>query len=277
MLDVRAILSCEKRDIRLPENPEQRRKMSIANQLGKCLPGPLRTGAKKVRDNVRFRNIGLKTSRYDGPLEFLGTAYGGYMLPSREIREGLTCYSFGAGEDISFESELAAAFPVEVHIFDPTPRAITYVSDFIKKTSVGGNGAGQRLHFHPWGVWSSDQQMQFYAPKDPAHVSHSLVNMQHTTDYFTADCRRPRSIMNALGHKSVDLLKLNIEGAEYEVMRALFEDQIRPSIICINFDELHTRIDASARERLRGLVRQFDDQGYVAVSAEACRSTFLLR
>jgi FkbM family methyltransferase len=251
--------------------------MHIANQLGKYLPGPLRTRVKRVRDNARFRSIGLITSHYDGPLEFMGTEYGGYRVPTREIREGLICYSFGAGEDISFETELAAAFPVELHIFDPTPRAISYVSDFIKKTSAAGTGAGRRLHFHPWGVWSSDQQMQFYAPKDPTHVSHSLVNMQHTTDYFVADCRRPKSIVNALGHKSVDLLKLNIEGAEYEVMRALFEDQIRPSIICINFDELHTQIDTSARERLRGLVRQFTDQGYVSVSAEACRSTFVLR
>lgn len=251
--------------------------MRIANQLGKYLPGPLRTRVKRVRDNVRFRSIGLMTSRYGGPLEFLGTAYGGYMLPRREIREGLTCYSFGAGEDISFESELAAAFPVEVHIFDPTPRAITYVCGFIEKLAAVGAGAGQRLHFHPWGVWSSDQQMQFYAPKNPAHVSHSLVNMQHTSDYFVADCRRPKSIMNTLGHKSIGLMKLNIEGAEYEVIRAMFEDQIRPSVICINFDELHTQIDASALVRLRGLVRQFADQGYISVSAEACRATFVLR
>jgi hypothetical protein len=136
---------------------------------------------KVVRDNMRFRSIGLITSRYDGPLEFLGTDYGGYMLPRREIRDGLTCYCFGAGEDISFESELAAAFPVEVHVFDPTPRAIAYARGFIEKLS--GTEAGRRLHFHPWGVWSSDQQMQFYAPKNPAHVSHSVVDMQHTTDY----------------------------------------------------------------------------------------------
>jgi len=251
--------------------------MHIANQLGKYLPGPLKTTVKRLRDNARFRSIGLITSHYEGPLEFIGTNYGGYTVPKREIRDGITCYSFGAGEYISFESELAAAFPVEVHIFDPTPRAITYVSDFIKKASAVEAGAGRRLHFHPWGVWSSDQQMQFYAPKNPAHVSHSLLNMQHTTDYFVADCRRPKSIMNTLGHSCVELLKLNIEGAEYEVMRALFEDQIRPSIICINFDELHTQIDASARERLCGLVKQFADQGYIAVSAEACRVTFLLR
>jgi len=179
--------------------------MHIANLLGKYLPGPLKTTVKRLRDNARFRSIGLITSHYEGPLEFMGTNYGGYTVPKREIRDGITCYSFGAGEDISFESELAAAFPVEVHIFDPTPRAITYVSDFIKKASAIGAGTGRRLHFHPWGVWSSDQQMQFYAPNNPAHVSHSLLNMQHTTDYFVADCRRPKSIMNTLGHSCVDL------------------------------------------------------------------------
>lgn len=251
--------------------------MPITSQFAKYLPQSVRAKVKKIRDDARFRDIGLTTSNYDGPLQFLGTSYGGYTVPKQEIREGLTCYSFGAGEDISFESELATAFPVAVHIFDPTPRAITHVSEFMKKLCDADIGARQRLHFHPWGVWSSDQQMQFYVPKDPAHVSHSLVNMQHTTDYFVADCRRPKSIMNALGHKSIDLLKLNIEGAEYEVMRALFEDQIRPAVICINFDELHTQIDDSARERLRGLVRQFADHGYVAVSAEACRATFVLR
>jgi FkbM family methyltransferase len=250
--------------------------MPIAKHLGKLLPVSLRTRVKRVRDNVRFRSIGLMTCDYDGPLEFIGTAYGGYVLPKREIRDGSVCYSFGAGEDVSFETGLAAAFPVEVHIFDPTPRAITYARSLVAALSATGGSAGERLHFHPWGVWSSDQQMQFYAPKDPAHVSHSMVNMQHTSDYFVADCRRPKSIMTVLGHKSIDLLKLNIEGAEYEVMRAMFEDKIRPSVICINFDELHTQIDASARGRLRGLVKQFTDHGYVPVAAEACRATFVV-
>jgi FkbM family methyltransferase len=251
--------------------------MSIAHQVGKHLPGPLKSRVKRARDYVRFRSIGLITSAYNGPLEFLGTAYGGAVLPRREIREGSVCYSFGAGEDISFESELAAALPVEVHVFDPTPRAITYVNGVMATLRASRSAAGQRLQFHPWGVWSSDEQMKFFAPKDPVHVSHSMVNMQHTSDYFVADCRRPQSIMQSLGHKSIDLLKLNIEGAEYEVMRAVFEDKIRPAVICINFDELHTQIDASARERLRGLVGQFADQGYLCVAAEACRATFLLR
>jgi FkbM family methyltransferase len=224
---------------------------------------------------MRFRNIGVLPQSYPGPLDFLGTPYGGYVLPKSELSRGSICYSFGAGEDVSFETELAAALPVEVHIFDPTPRAVEYVRGLIKDLSERDPNLGQRLHFHPWGVWSGDQQMKFYAPQNPTHVSHSVVNLQHTASYFYADCRRPRSIMEGLGHRTIDLVKLNIEGAEYEVIRTMFAENITPRVICINFDELHTQIATGARERLRDLVRQFADHGYVAVSAEECRATFI--
>ena len=83
--------------------------------------------------------------------------------------------------------------------------------------------------------------------------------------------------MESLGHAEIGLLKLNIEGAEYEVMQATFDDGINPAVICINFDEFHTEIDKGAHRRLCGLVRQFADHGYDAVSAEACRATFVCR
>jgi len=250
--------------------------MSIAHQIGRRLPGPLKKKVQGLRDHMRFRSIGLVAARYDGPLEFLGTAYGGAILPKRELAIGSTCYAFGAGEDISFEVELARSQSAEVHVFDPTPRAIAYVRGLIGELTAAGDAAGQRLRFHPWGVWSSDTEMKFFAPQDPAHVSHSMVNMQHTSEYFLAECRSLKTIMRTLGHQSIALMKLNIEGAEYEVMRSVFEDQIRPSVICINFDELHTKIDTDARNRLRGLVQQFAAQGYICVAKEACRATFVL-
>src|SRR5579872_2354803 len=231
--------------------------MTLADQIAAYLPSALRSPLKQLRDYVRFRSVGLQRSSYDGHLEFLGSSYGGYVLPKHEIERGAICYSFGAGEDISFESELVAALPVEVHIFDPTPRAIAYVNGAIDALFEQKCAYVNRLHMHPWGVWSDDQEMKFYAPKNPTHVSHSVVNLQHTEEYFLADCRRPSSIMAALGHANITLVKLNIEGAEYEVIRTMFGEGILPQVICINFDELHTSIDSGARQRLRGLVRQF--------------------
>ena len=62
--------------------------------------------------------------------------------------------------------------------------------------------ARPRFHFMPVGLWSEDTVLRFFAPRDPAHVSHSVVNLQRTEDYFEAPVRsiptpdgraRPRS------------------------------------------------------------------------------------
>ena len=82
--------------------------------------------------------------------------------------------------------------------------------------------------------------MRFYAPKDPAHVSHSLVNLQGTQDYFDAECRAIKDLMLELKHSQISLLKLDVEGAEYKIIDSLLFDGILPSILCIEFDEGHT-------------------------------------
>jgi hypothetical protein len=41
--------------------------------------------------------------------------------------------------------------------------------------------------------------------------------------------------MNELGHKKIDILKLDIEGAEYDVMKDIYSSSIRPKQILIEF------------------------------------------
>src|SRR3546814_9362953 len=52
----------------------------------------------------------------------------------------------------------------------------------------------------PVGLWSEDATLRFYAPRDPTHVSHSIVNLQETESYFEARCRSIASLMAELGH-----------------------------------------------------------------------------
>ena len=42
--------------------------------------------------------------------------------------------------------------------------------------------------------------------------------------------------MKELGHAEIDLLKMNIEGAEYEVLQSILEDRIYPRIISLTFE-----------------------------------------
>ena len=74
-------------------------------------------------------------------------------------------------------------------------------------------------------------------PRDPTHVSHSVVNLQGTEEYFEAPCRSLGSLMRELGHDRIDLLKVDIEGAEHRVVRSMLESGIHPIVVCLEIDQ----------------------------------------
>ncbi len=138
-------------------------------------------------------------------LQRIGTDYGGWVVPAAMIRPDWICYCGGVGEDVSFDLGLIERFGCSVFAFDPTPRAITYVAEEVAN--------GPKFHFLPVGLWAEDTTLRFYAPANPAHVSHSIVNLQKRDTYFEAPCRSVPALMRELGHDRIDLLKIDIEGA----------------------------------------------------------------
>jgi FkbM family methyltransferase len=169
------------------------------------------------------------TSPTTTKLERLGTEYGGYYVPVDRVESDWVCYCAGVGEDIAFDLGLIERFGCHVYAFDPTPRAVQFVKDHAVDVS--------KYHFYPYGVWAEDTTLRFYAPQDPSHVSHSIVNMQHTDDYFTAECKTLATLMRELNHTHIDLIKLDIEGAEHRVLQTMLQDNIVPRVICVDFDQ----------------------------------------
>lgn len=195
------------------------------------------------------------------PLDRLGSDYGGWSVPLSWLGPDAICYCAGVGEDITFDLALIAATGAVVHAFDPTPRAVAHVR---------AAAAGQpKFVLHPEGLWKSDTTQRFYAPRDPAHVSHSILNLQATRAYFDAPCRRLSSKMRELGHPRLDLLKLDVEGAEYAVLDSLLEDQVWPRILCVEFDSR-----SPFRETVRAL-RVLLANGYRIATREGWNYTLL--
>jgi FkbM family methyltransferase len=89
----------------------------------------------------------------------------------------------------------------------------------------------------PVGLWSRDETLRFFAPRDSHHVSHSVVNLQKTDSFFEAQCRSVSSIMKMLGHTRITILKLDIEGAQFEVLENVIADRIPIDVICAEFDQ----------------------------------------
>jgi FkbM family methyltransferase len=183
-------------------------------------------GARKVAYDLVARKLRIRPLL---ELQKIGSTYGGWIVPTSLITSDWVCYCGGVGEDATFDLGLAQRFGCSVYAFDPTPRAIAYAKAQEEKEA--------RFHFHPYGLWSSDKTLRFFAPRDPAHVSHSVVNLQETDTFFEASCRSIPSVMAELGHKRLDLLKIDVEGAEHEVVRSMLSLGVAPRVICLEVDQ----------------------------------------
>lgn len=179
------------------------------------------------------------------------------------LAPGAVCYCVGAGEDISFDLSLATRFKCDVWIFDPTPRAIAHVTPVVSERP--------NLHFEPFGVWSSDAVLRFYAPRDPRHVSHSVVNLQSSAEFFDAECRSVASLMRSHAHERLAVLKLDVEGAEYEILEDVLAKQLPIDVICVEFDQ------PMPLARTRRMVRRLRAAGYALVSVERLNCCFVAR
>lgn len=195
-------------------------------------------------------------------LEWLGSRYGGRIVPTALPGREWICYSGGVGEDITFDEALIERFGCQVYAFDPTPRAIEFVMREAPDPAT--------FHFMPLGLWSEDTTLRFHAPRDPAHVSHSVINLQGTDKWFEAPCRSLASLMAELGHERIDLLKLDIEGAEHAVLSAMLDAGIRPSVVCLEIDRPVTP------GRAWTTVRRLMGGGYALVGLEGWDLTFVL-
>lgn len=205
----------------------------------------------------RFRRALAVRPRVD--LVRLGSDYGGWTVPADLVERSWICYSGGVGDDITFDLAFIERFGCEVDAFDPSPSSVEHVRVAADEP---------RFHFHPWGVWSDDVTVRFYAP-DYSDTNFSAVNLHDTEDFFEAPCRSLPSMMRELGHDRIDLLKLDIEGAEYEVLDALIDGDIRPTVLCVEFHKT-----SGIRPMLRTASRT-RAIGYVAVAVDGYDVTFV--
>lgn len=175
----------------------------------------------------------------------LGSEYGGWWIPPDMLGPDSICYLAGVGTDITFDLALMRRFGCGAWGIDPTPKTI----DWIKM-----QGLPERYTFLPVGLAGEQRKLRFYAPDNPDHVSHSVINLQRTNTYIEATCTTVAALMDQLGHERVDLLKMDIEGAQHMVIDSLIRDQVFPRVICVEFDQPEPLADTRrSLGKLRGV------------------------
>jgi FkbM family methyltransferase len=228
--------------------------------------------AALARSALSVKTLGLwgpwiGTTRHRGKKLRLGTPYGGWTIPHGVLTTDSICYCVGCGEDISFDLALIDSYGCRVHGFDPTPRSIAHVQTVA--------GANRHYLLHEFGIWDREGTARFFAPRDSAHVSHSLTNLQNTGSYIEIRTKRLSTVLSDNGHDRLDLLKLDIEGAEIGVIQSIIDDRLEIDTLLVDFDELRF----PSRKRIAGVragVRSLLSYGYSLFHIEGANLTFVL-
>lgn len=180
-----------------------------------------------------------------------GSEYGGWWVCATDLSADSIVYSLGIGTDITFDLSMIEALGVAVHAFDPTPGSV----DYLKSTALPDG-----FHWRQYGVGGHDGLARFFRPDNPLHISHTLVAQTRThAEAIEVEVRRLSTIMRELGHAAVDVLKMDIEGAEYDVLDDILEHQLPVRQILVEF---HHRFPGVGMDRTRQAVRRLNDAGY---------------
>jgi hypothetical protein len=81
--------------------------------------------------------------------------------------------------------------------------------------------------------------------------------------------------MQQMGDASIDMLKMDIEGAEYAIIKDIVEMKLLPRLLLVEFDEAHTPLDNFACTRIREHIDMLTQAGMQCIAVEGSNATFV--
>ncbi len=171
---------------------------------------------------------------------------GKWVCDPHSLPEKTIVYSFGVGENISFDTDMASLFGAEVHMFDPAPSVAKNFRNFQSGQRCGPG----RIYYQPLGLGpiTSETDLVLEGKKCPQKT---------LTD-----------IARSLGHDHLDILKIDIEGGEYGALKQMLSsgtlDSLRVKQLLIEF---HFWDDALFKEFME-TIGMLKKQGYILFHKE---------
>lgn len=188
------------------------------------------------RQKVRLKRIVGKEPRFREEVQEDKVFAGGWWYVPGILDASSIVYSFGVGDTIEFDLELIERTGATVQAFDPTPISLETLADSALPAS---------FHFHQVAVSEADGVLRLYPSvrKDGSlsTTMFTLVEDERSRDkVIELPALTVASLKNQLGDSKIDLVKLDIEGAEYSVVDQLLESGLRPRQLLIEFHHRHS-------------------------------------
>lgn len=164
-------------------------------------------------------------------------------------------YSFGVEEDVRIDRQLAERFAANVFVFDPTPNTVEWIATKLLPDGV---------RFFPYGVAASDGRTRFYPRVNrKGKISKSMYTTVPAAGneghYVEVEMRTLRTLMKTFGHERIDMLKMDVEGAEYDVIDEVvsLEHPVKQIVL-----EFHHRFESIGNRRTVEAVTKLNNAGY---------------
>ena len=177
---------------------------------------------------VRFGRAYRPPKIHDlGATMFGGEGYGAWPCLTQRLNRESIVYSFGIGFDTGFDRALIERFGLSIYAFDPTPRVVEWLQQHPQPAA---------FKFSPLGLAWMEGELAFAAPTHENAVSGTIVpDAVLNQDTVMVPVARLSTIMSNLGHDRLDVLKIDIEGAEYAVLDDMLKSDILPDQLLVEF------------------------------------------
>ena len=157
-------------------------------------------------------------------------------------RPSCLVYSFGVASNCEFEHKLWAEHAnCEIHLFDPTP---SVKNNFRGRNICHRPADDTRMHFHPWGLGG--------------YMTSAVLEGRHVELSPLSD------IMRRLGHEGriLDVLKMDVEGSEYDAFKYLFDKSELPAIHLLLLEGHMGRPNPTLVMQFMDLMKKLDEAAF---------------
>jgi FkbM family methyltransferase len=217
--------------------------------------------------NLRYRLFYGALLNKNYPLLELGNRNTGcswFFCPTGLNQQSII-YGGGVGRDITFEHALVNKFGCNVVLFDPSPTG--------KETMSLPENQIPQFKFCPVGLAGHCGKLAFAPPKDNDEGSWFAQSGDPGT--LEVPCIDLGTLMQQNNHDHIDLIKIDIEGAEYDVIDDLLKRRLRVKQILVEFH--HPMVPGISRGKTIRAILKLVSAGYRLLSQDGNNHTFIHR
>jgi FkbM family methyltransferase len=151
-----------------------------------------------------------------------------WALPVGALNPDSFIVSAGVGNSITFEEDLTSKFRTRIILLDPSPTGVRTMQAVVRTDLI---------EFSPRGLARRSGEISFAPPDRPEEGS---FKKGAGSGELTFACVSLPDLLKENNRSKIDLLKIDVEGFEYEIIASIIENSIPVDIICVEIH--HNRV-----------------------------------